>query len=100
MTGNGTSPPKGGTAKETPMRFPTSRTATDKRVDLLWKPPHTPRARALLDRAERNAEAMSKSILSRDVAAKTPSADGSVPEPDPKVSGKTGDSPGGDPTAG
>jgi hypothetical protein len=58
------------------MRFPTSRTATDKRVDLLWKPPHTPRARALLDRAERNAEAMSKSILSRDVAAKTPSPEG------------------------
>jgi hypothetical protein len=59
MTGNETIPPKGGTAKETPMRFPSSRTAAEKRAHLLWKPPHTPRARVLLDRAERNAEAMS-----------------------------------------
>jgi hypothetical protein len=80
---------------ETPMRFPTSRTATQKRVDLLWKPPHTPRARVLLDRAERNAAAMDKSSPPRDVAAKAPSADGSVPGSDPQASGKTGDAPGG-----
>jgi hypothetical protein len=76
MTGNGTNPPKGGTAKETPMRFPTSRTATDKRVDLLWKPPHTPRARALLDRAERDAQAAGRTHLPRDPAAKSPPPEG------------------------
>lgn len=76
MTNDGTSPPKGGTAGETPMRFPTSRTATEKRVDLLWKPPHTPRARALLDRAERDAQAAGRTHLPRDPAAKSPPPDG------------------------
>jgi hypothetical protein len=72
MTGNETIPPKGGTARETPMRFPSSRTAAEKRAHLLWKPPHTPRARVLLDRAERNAEAMSKAPAPQNTLAKSP----------------------------
>ncbi|MGE0652298.1 MAG: hypothetical protein AB7P12_11185 [Alphaproteobacteria bacterium] len=84
MTGNGTIPPKGGTAKETPMRFPSSRTAAEKRAHLLWKPPHTPRARVLLDRAERNAEAMSKAMASPATLPKNPAGGPS------HVSGATG----------
>ena len=72
MTGNETIPPKVGTAEETPMRFPSSRTAAEKRAHLLWKPPHTPRARVLLDRAERNAEATRKAPVSPDALSMNP----------------------------
>jgi hypothetical protein len=96
MTDDGTSPPKGGTAGETPMRFPRSRTATEKRVDLLWKPPHTPRARALLDRAERDAQAAGRTHLPRD-PAKSPPPEGPSQGADANASPNTNDASDGNP---